>query len=68
IPLHIILMFFVIHNIYSLSRCISKLRNRNEVYGWYMLGFWFFPIGIWIIQPRIIELLKVPVTDKMSVE
>jgi hypothetical protein len=58
IPLHIITMYFMIHTIYFLSRCITTLRNRQEKYGWYMLGFWYFPIGIWIIQPRIIELLE----------
>ena len=58
IPLHLLLMYFIIHTIYFLSRCIVVLRNKKEAYGWYMLGFWFFPIGVWIIQPRIIELLK----------
>lgn len=58
IPLHILLVYFMIHTIYFLSRCITSFRQQNEGYGWYMLGFWFFPIGIWIIQPRIIELLK----------
>jgi len=58
IPLHVVFMFFMIHTIYFLSRCITSLRNKNEGYGWYMLGFWFFPIGIWVIQPRIIELLN----------
>ncbi len=58
IPLHLILMFCIFHTIYFLSRCITTLRNKKEGYGWYMLGFWMFPIGIWIIQPRIIELLE----------
>ncbi len=58
IPLHLILMYTMIHTIYFLSRCITTLRNKKEGYGWYMLGFWFFPIGIWIIQPKIIELLN----------
>ncbi len=58
IPLHLILMYSMIHTIYFLSRCITTLRNQKEGYGWYMLGFWFFPIGIWIIQPKIIELLN----------
>lgn len=58
IPLHLIVMYFIFHTIYFLSRCISVLRNKKEGYGWYMLGFWFFPIGVWIIQPRIIELIK----------
>lgn len=58
IPLHLILMFSMFHTIYFLSKCITILRMKNEGYGWYMLGFWFFPIGIWIIQPKIIELLS----------
>lgn len=57
-PLHLILMCSMIYTIYFLSKCIAILRNKQEEYGWYMLGFWFFPIGIWIIQPRIIELLN----------
>jgi hypothetical protein len=58
IPLHLLVTIFIIHTIYFLSRCITTLRQRAEGYGWYMLGFWFFPIGVWIIQPRIIELIK----------
>ncbi|WP_152971504.1 hypothetical protein [Lacinutrix algicola] len=58
IPLHLILMYSMIHTIYFLSRCITTLRDKKEGYGWYMLGFWMFPIGIWIIQPKIIELLN----------
>nr|WP_298992836.1 hypothetical protein [uncultured Polaribacter sp.] len=57
IPLHLILMFFIFHTIYFLSKCIVELRKKNEKVLLYMLGFWFFPIGIWIIQPRIIELI-----------
>ena len=58
IPMHLLLMYSIIHTIYFLSKCITTLRNKKEGFGWYMLGFWMFPIGIWIIQPRIIELLN----------
>ncbi|MCH3885053.1 hypothetical protein [Tenacibaculum aquimarinum] len=58
IPLHFLMFFCMIHTIYFLSKCITTLRNKKEGYGWYMLGFWMFPIGIWIIQPRIIKLLN----------
>ena len=58
IPLHLTLMYCMIHTIYFLSKCITTLRNKQEALGWYMLGFWMFPIGIWIIQPRIIDLLN----------
>ena len=58
IPLHLFFMYSIIHTIYFLSRCITTLRSKNEGYGWYMLGFWVYPIGIWMIQPKIIELLN----------
>lgn len=58
IPLHLILMYSIIHTIYFLSKCMVTLRNKHEFSLWYMMGFWVFPIGIWVIQPRIIELLK----------
>ncbi len=58
IPLHLLMMFCIIHTIYFLSKCITVLRENNESTGLYMLGFWFFPIGIWIIQPHIIDLVE----------
>lgn len=58
IPLHLFFMYSIIHSIYFLSKCITTLRNKKEGFGWYMIGFWFFPIGIFIIQPRIIKLLN----------
>ncbi len=58
IPIHFLTMFFMFHTIYFLSKCISVLRNERGNVHWYMLGFWFFPIGIWIIQPRIIKLIN----------
>lgn len=64
IPLHLTLMYSMIHTIYFISRCITTLRNKKEGYGWYMLGFWVFPIGIWIIQPRIIELINNDTTNR----
>jgi hypothetical protein len=51
-------MYSIIHAIYFLSKCIATLRNKKEGFGWYMIGFWIFPIGIFIIQPRIIKLLN----------
>jgi hypothetical protein len=58
IPFHFILMYMIFHTIYFLSKCITLLRQKNENYGFYILGFLMFPIGIWIIQPKIIELLN----------
>ena len=58
IPFQLLVGYCILHTIYFLSLCITTLRKQNEWYVWYMLGFWFYPIGIWIIQPRIIELIK----------
>ncbi|WP_158009597.1 hypothetical protein [Tenacibaculum todarodis] len=67
IPLYFLMFFCMIHTIYFLSRCITTIRNKKEGYGWYMLGFWVFPIGIWIIQPRIIDLLNKDSTKQNTI-
>lgn len=68
LPLHLFVMFCMFYGIYFLSKAIKTIRqsrgHRDESTFLYMLGFWFFPIGIWIIQPRIIEILNsVPTTS-----
>jgi len=62
IPLHLLLCYCMFYGMYFLSKAITVIRqangHRDESAFVYMLGFWFFPIGIWIIQPRIIEILS----------
>jgi|GEM_PF-880716 len=62
VPLHVFVMYCMFYGIYFQSKAIKTIRqangHRDESTFVYMLGFWFFPIGIWIIQPRIIEILN----------
>jgi hypothetical protein len=65
IPLHLFVMFCMFYSIHFLAKAIKTIRqengHRDETTFIHILGFWFFPIGIWIIQPRIIEILtRVP--------
>ncbi len=62
IPLHLIFMYCIIATIHFLALSIVRIRrsmkNLDEMAFTYMLGFWFFPIGIWFIQPKVIEILN----------
>ena len=59
-PLGLGFMYFLFHGLFFLSRATSLLRKEaglNEPVLLYMLLFWFFPVGIFVLQPRFVELL-----------
>ena len=62
IPLHLLVMYCMFYGMWFLSKAISTIRqvtgHRDDSTFMNILGFWFFPIGIWILQPRIIEILN----------
>lgn len=58
VPGHLFFFSSLIWVIYFISKCIVVIRNRKESIGLYMLGLYFFPIDIWFIQPRILNILK----------
>lgn len=45
-------MFAVVYNIFFIADCMSRLNNKKEAVKNLIL-IWFFPIGIWFIQPKI---------------
>jgi hypothetical protein len=65
IILHIFSMYCMIYCIYFLSKALISVETQNKniqtsEYIGYIFGFWFFPIGIWFIQPKIKQIF----TDK----
>ncbi|MEM7511835.1 MAG: hypothetical protein AAF388_12940 [Bacteroidota bacterium] len=57
IPLHLFFMFCLFYSIYYVGKTIKAAEIQQEVrfsdvFGEFML-IWFFPIGIWFIQPRV---------------
>jgi len=62
IPLHLFSMFCMFFLIYFSARTLrtaelDRKAGVNDYIGEFFL-FWFFPIGIWFIQPRINKLVS----------
>lgn len=60
IPLHLFSMFCIFYCLYFNAKALKTVEAQRPVtFGEYAGEFfliWFFPIGIWIIQPRINKL------------
>jgi hypothetical protein len=59
-PLHFFAMFCMFYDLYFVSKSLvlaetSKPASFYDYAGPFFL-FWFFPIGIWIVQPRVNRL------------
>src|SRR5258706_1398032 len=60
IPLHLLAMFCMFYNLYFVAKNL-RLAEIQKPLGFYEYSgqfflLWFFPFGIWIIQPRINQL------------
>lgn len=60
LPLHLLAMFCMFYNLYFVSKSLvlaetGKSASFYDYAGSFFL-IWFFPIGIWIVQPRINRL------------
>lgn len=60
LPLHFFAMYCLLYNLYFLSKSLRLVEKRQPVsfsdYAGAFLLFWFFPIGVWFIQPKINRL------------
>lgn len=59
-PLHLFGMFCQIYNLYFVSKSMALAESLRPAsfgdYVGYFFGLWLFPIGVWIIQPRVNRL------------
>ena len=59
-PLHLFAMFCVLYSWYFISKSLAMAERQRSAsfpeYVGYVLCLWFFPFGIWFIQPRINRL------------
>lgn len=62
IPLHLFSMFCIFYSLYFVAKTVKTAELQRKVtFGDFVGEFfliWFFPIGVWIVQPKINELLK----------
>jgi hypothetical protein len=63
IPFQLAFGYFAFYNLYFLSKALSDMRKERgmkEHIAEYLLLFWFFPIGIFLLKPKIDSVLGGP--------
>lgn len=62
IPLHFFAIFCILYSMYFIAKTIKTVELQREVVFSDFVGefflIWFFPIGIWFIQPRINRIIQ----------
>lgn len=62
LPLHFYAMFGVFYSMYFISKSLTIIETNENVKADRYLGtffmLWFFPVGIWWVQPRINNIFK----------
>jgi hypothetical protein len=61
-PLHIFAIYCMFHNIYFTAKTIKSVELQKTLsfsdFAAEFLLLWFYPIGVWIIQPKVLKLLS----------
>lgn len=61
-PLHLIAMFCIFYSLYFVAKTFKTVELQHEVkFGDFTGEFffiWFYPIGIWIVQPKINKMIE----------
>jgi hypothetical protein len=62
VPLHLFAMFCIFYCLYFNAKALKMVEMQKPVtfsdYAGEFFLLWFFPIGIWILQPRINKLFE----------
>lgn len=61
-PLHFFAMFCILYCLYFSAKSIRTVELQRTVHSGYYIGefflIWRFPIGVWIIQPRLNKIIQ----------
>jgi hypothetical protein len=62
IPLHLFAMFCMLYCLYFTAKTLRTAELQRKVHSGDYIGefflIWFFPIGVWFIQPRINKIVQ----------
>jgi len=62
LPLHLLCMFGMFYSLYFVAKTFKTVELQREVtfsdFAGEFFMIWFFPIGIWIIQPQINKMIE----------
>lgn len=68
IPLHLFSMFCIFHSLYQVAKTIKLAELQREVsfsdFAGEFFLIWFFPIGIWFVQPKVNKLVEGRVSNE----
>lgn len=70
VPLHMLSMFFLFYGLFFLAKNLAFAEKKERVSASFFMGdfflFWFYPIGVWFLQPRINRLVKESIENPVS--
>ena len=59
-PLHLLAMFCLVYSLYFVSKSLVSAETGKPAsfsnYAGALFLIWFFPIGVWVVQPRVNRL------------
>jgi hypothetical protein len=62
VPLHLFSMFCIFYCLYFVSKTFKTVELQREVtfsdFAGDFFMIWFFPIGVWIVQPKINKMIE----------
>jgi hypothetical protein len=62
VPLHLFSMFCIFYCLYFVAKTFKTVELQREVsfsdFAGEFFMIWFFPIGIWIVQPKINKMIE----------
>jgi hypothetical protein len=62
LPFHLFAIFCLFYSIFFVAKCVRSIElNRAAVLSewiYVFFGLWFFPVGVWFIQPKIQRIVK----------
>lgn len=62
VPLHLFSMFCIFYSLYFVAKTFKTAELQQKVtfsdFAGEFFMIWFYPIGIWIIQPKINKMIK----------
>jgi hypothetical protein len=60
VPLHLFSLFAIFYSMYFAAKTVKSVELQREViFSDFIAEFfliWFFPIGVWILQPKLNKL------------
>ncbi|WP_336518288.1 hypothetical protein [Pollutibacter soli] len=70
LPVHLFSMFCILYTLYFVAKSFKTAElQRQTTFSEFVGEFfmvWFYPIGIWILQPKINQLVDRPPTDGIT--